>query len=228
MNNIFFVSGIDTGVGKTVATGLMARHLLGRGVKTATVKLVQTGNVGYSEDRDEHRRLMGRPLPEDETCLTAPQIFAFPGSPHLAAKLENRTVEVEKLRNACRELSRRYDAVLAEGAGGLAVPLTEDLLTADFAAEMKLPLILVASGKLGSLNHTILSLECAAARKMRLLGIVFNYSPDADPVIDADSEMMMRKYLGKYGFPPVVVRLPEVGETLPEADFSPLFQQVLP
>ena len=53
-------------------------------------------------------------------------------------------------------------------------------------------------------------------------------TPDADPVIDADSEMMMRKYLGKYGFPPVVVRLPEVGETLPEADFSPLFQQVLP
>ena len=223
MGKVIFVSGIDTGVGKTVATGLMARYLINRNVRVATIKLVQTGNVGFSEDRDEHRRLMGVTLPEDAGNLTAPQIFAFPASPHLAAKLEKRTVDTGSIRSACRELGARYDIVFAEGAGGLAVPLTEELLTVDFAAGEHYPLILVSSGKLGSLNHTILSLECAASRKMRVLGIVFNYAPGADPAIDTDSMRMMEKYLVRYGFPPAVVRVPEVGEALPEVDFSPLF-----
>lgn len=96
MGGTVFVSGIDTGVGKTVVTGLMARFLLERGMNAATIKLVQTGNTGFSEDRDEHRRFMGKTLPEDAENLTAPQIFAFPASPHLAAKLENRVVDVEK------------------------------------------------------------------------------------------------------------------------------------
>ena len=143
MGKVFFVSGIDTGVGKTVVTGLMARYLLARGVRAATIKIVQTGNVGYSEDRDEHRRFMGRTLPEDELGWTAPQIFAFPASPHLAAALEKRTVDTDKIRSCCGKLAERYDAVLAEGAGGLAVPLTPELLTADLAAEMDWPLILV-------------------------------------------------------------------------------------
>ena len=227
MGKILFVSGIDTGVGKTVATGLMARYLVKRGVNVATIKLVQTGNVGFSEDRDEHRRLMGRTLPEDAENLTAPQIFAFPASPHLAAALERRTVDTDKIRAACCELAARYEIVLAEGAGGLAVPLTEELLTVDFAAAENYPLILVSSGKLGSLNHTILSLECAASRRMRVLGIVFDHAPDADPAIDADSMRMMKKYRARYGFPPVTVRVPEVGETLPEVDFSPLFSGVI-
>ena len=223
MGQIFFVSGIDTGVGKTVVTGLMARYLMKRGVKTATIKIVQTGNSGFSEDRDEHRRIMGAALPEDAENLTAPQIFSFPASPHLAAALEKRSVDTDIIRTATRELAARYDIVLAEGAGGLAVPLTEDFLTVDFVAREAYPLSLVSSGKLGSLNHTILSLECASSRGIRVAGIVFNYAPDSDPVIDADSMKMMRKYLARYGFSPAVVRVPKVDKAFPEVNFSPLF-----
>ena len=223
MGQIFFVSGIDTGVGKTVATGLMARYLMKRGVKTATIKIVQTGNAGFSEDRDAHRRIMETTLPEDAENLTAPQIFSFPASPHLAAALEKRSVDTDIIHTATRELAARYDIVLAEGAGGLAVPLTEDLLTVDFIAREGYPLILVSSGKLGSLNHTILSLECASSRGIRVAGIVFNYAPDSDPVIDADSMKMMRKYLARYGFSPAVVRVTKVDKAFPEVDFSPLF-----
>ncbi|MBQ6352580.1 MAG: dethiobiotin synthase [Lentisphaeria bacterium] len=226
MGGVVLVSGIDTGVGKTVATGLMARQLVRQGVDAITVKVVQTGNVGFSEDLEEHRRFMEKTFPEDALKLTAPQIFAFPASPHHAAKLERRTVELDKIRHACTELAQRHDLVLAEGAGGLAVPLTEEVLTADLAAEMKWPLILVASGKLGSLNHTIMSLEFAAARKIAVRGIVYNYAPGADPVIDADSERMMKKYLAHYGFPAVVVRIPELRTPLPEPDFSALFPEV--
>lgn len=228
MGGVILVSGIDTGVGKTVATGLMARYLLRHGVNAVTMKLVQTGNVGFSEDLEEHRRFMEKTFPEDAQGLTSPQIFAFPASPHLAAKLETRTVDTDAIRTACAALTRRYDLVLAEGAGGLAVPLTEDMLTADLAAEMKWPLILVASGKLGSLNHTVMSLEFAAVRKIAVRGIVFNYAPEADPVIDADSERMMKKYLGRYGFPQTVVRIPELRPPLPDPDFSALFPEVRP
>ena len=89
-SRVFFVSGIDTGVGKTVATGVMARWLLSRNISTATVKLVQTGCHEFSEDLDMHRAIMGiPPLPEDAAGLTAPQTFDFPASPHLAAALED-------------------------------------------------------------------------------------------------------------------------------------------
>ena len=163
-------------------------------------------------------------FPEDGEHLTAPEIYTFPASPHLAAAVDRRPVDPEKILRSARILQERYEVVLIEGAGGLAVPLTEDLLTVDFAARQHWPLILVTSGRLGSLNHTILSLEAAANRKMSVAGVVYNQSLPADPLIEADSERMIRKYLRRFGQPEVLVRLPEVrapgwGDT----DFSAIF-----
>ena len=136
--NVYFVSGIDTDIGKTVAVGMMARYLHRRGRRVITVKLIQTGNVGFSEDLDRHRAMMGvGRFPEDEAGLTAPAIFSFPASPHFAAAREHRTVDLDAIRAAVEKVSANYDVVLLEGAGGLAVPLTEDLLTVDFAAERR-------------------------------------------------------------------------------------------
>ena len=231
MGRVYFVSGIDTGIGKTVAAGMIARSLLGTGVRAATVKMVQTGCRGFSEDLELHRKLMGIPfLTEDLAGLTAPQIFEFPASPHFAAAREGRAVDVERIADAVRQVAAKYDVTLVEGAGGLAVPLTEDLLTVDFAAGQNWPVLLVASGHLGSLNHILLSLEALRARKMRLAGVVWNYSLDADPEIDADSFKMTEKYLARYGFAVPAVRLGRVDIAHPEmtgADFSPFFPEVL-
>ena len=91
--SVYFISGIDTDIGKSVAVGMMARDLHARGKRVITMKLVQTGNDGFSEDLDKHRAMMNVPrFPEDEAGLTAPQIFRFPSSPHLAAKLEGRSL----------------------------------------------------------------------------------------------------------------------------------------
>ncbi len=220
MHKIYYISGIDTGVGKTIATGLMAKYLRSKGVNAITVKLVQTGNDGFSEDLDLHRKLMGGiSFPEDSQFLTAPQIFHFPASPHLAAKLEGKTVDVEKIASSVAELAERYDVVLAEGAGGLAVPLTEDLLTVDFAAKNGWPCILVSSGKLGSLNHTILSADALAARKMTLCGVVYNWSPGEDPVISKDTAEMTRRYTKV-----PLVKIPRIDpENPPAVDFSAIF-----
>ena len=223
---VFFVSGIDTGIGKTMATGLMARSLAAAGRDVITVKLVQTGNDGFSEDIDAHRAICGGiRFPEDGEGLTAPQIFKFPSSPLLAAALEGRTVDVEAISRAVRECAARHEIVLVESAGGLDVPLTEDMLSVDLAAREGWPLVLVSCGRLGSINHTLLSLEAAKARGMRVAGVVWNWCDGADPEIDADSVETTRRYLSRWGFPPVVVRIPrfDVGGPYPEVDFSEMF-----
>jgi dethiobiotin synthetase len=156
---------------------------------------------------------------EDKEGLTAPQIFKFPSSPHLAAKLENRVVDVDAIRNAMRLLAARYDVVLVEGAGGVAVPLTEDMLTIDLVALEKWPMILVTSGKLGSLNHTILSLEAASNRHVPVAGIVYNFCASAHPVIDEDTPRQIVKWADR------LVKIPEVNfSALPDIDFSPIFE----
>ena len=143
-DNVFFVSGIDTNVGKSYATGYLAKTWNGQGVRTITQKFIQTGNVGMSEDIELHRKIMGTGLlPEDESGLTMPEIFTYPCSPHLAAEIDHRPIDFDKIEKATRQLSETYDAVLLEGAGGLMVPLTRDLLTIDYVAQKNYPLIFV-------------------------------------------------------------------------------------
>ena len=232
MGKVYFVSGIDTGVGKTMATGMMARFLRKAGQTVMTVKLVQTGCHGFSEDLDMHRKLMKcPPFPEDKEGLTAPAIFDFPASPHFAAARERRQVDVEAIVHAIRQVSERNGITLTEGAGGLAVPLTEELLTVDLAARESWEAILVCSGKLGSLNHAILSLEALKARNMKLAGVVYNYCPEADAEIEADTERMLGKYLERYGFGKRIVRLGRVDPEHPEesdTDFSAIFREIRP
>lgn len=229
--SVYFVTGIDTGIGKTVATGLMARFLESRKVDWISVKMVQTGNVGFSEDLDAHRAMAGRGrFPEDEEGLTAPQIFRFPSSPLLAARLEGRVVDLGLISAAVAECARRHRVVLVEGAGGLDVPLTEDKLAADFVAEQGWPAILVTCGRLGSINHTLLSLEALRTRGIPLAGVVYNYHPDADPTIDRDTPEDIRRHLRRMGLPGNLVRIPHVDSAgqWPGIDFSAIFSSDLP
>ena len=226
MDKVYFVSGIDTGVGKTMATALMARSLAASGRDVITVKMVQTGNDGFSEDIDAHRAICGGArFPEDAEGLTAPQIFRFPSSPQLAASLEGRTVDVAAISRAVEECARRRELVFVESAGGLDVPLADGLLSIDFAASQGWPLVLVTCGRLGSINHTLLSLEAAKSRGMRLAGIVWNWCEGVDPTIDADAVDTTRRYLARWNFPLTVVRVPrfELGGPYPDVDFSEFF-----
>ena len=159
-NGIYFISGIDTDAGKSYCTAWLARQLAESGKRVITQKFIQTGNVGHSEDIDLHRRIMGSGyLPEDREGLTMPEIFSYPCSPHLAARIDRRPIDFQKIEQATDELARRYDIVLVEGAGGLMVPLTEEYLTIDYIADHRYPLLFVTSGRLGSINHTLLALE---------------------------------------------------------------------
>ncbi|MDR1224572.1 MAG: dethiobiotin synthase [Tannerella sp.] len=198
--NVYFVTGIDTNTGKSYATGYIARRWNEKGIRTITQKLVQTGNSGYSEDINLHRQLMHiAHTEEDRAGLTMPEIFTCPASPHLASKLEHRPIDFDRIDRATRILSQRYDAVLLEGAGGLMAPLTEDCLTVDYIREKRYPLILVTSGRLGSINHTLLSLEAIARRNLNLYMVAYNLYPEtSDPVIRNDTRQFITNYLRRH------------------------------
>ncbi len=209
---IVLISGVDTGIGKSIATAMLARFVenkLHRSV--VTQKMVQTGNNGFSEDLELHRRFLKRPAPTaEEMRLQAPAIFTYPSSPHLAAEIDGRKLDLNAIKNAAEKLSGQYDCVLVEGAGGLCVPLTRKLLTVDFARDCGWPLILVTGGKLGSINHTVLSLEAVKSRKMVLKGLIYNNFPSLDPVIEKGTVEYLKDYLAE-NFPGVPMAiLPEV------------------
>ena len=195
-----FISGIDTDAGKSYATGWLANQIAAQGESVITQKLVQTGWHDMSEDIEIHRRIMGTGLlPADRLHITAPLIFSYPCSPELAARIDNRPIDFDKIENATQELARRYDTVLVEGAGGLMVPLTGEYLTIDYIADKNYPLIFVTSGKLGSINHTLLSLEAIGHRGITLDTVLYNLYPTVeDKTIQNDTMQYIREYLSRH------------------------------
>ncbi len=172
---VLFISGIDTNTGKSIATACLYKRMLAEGIRVITQKMVQTGCTGVSEDIETHRQMAGMPFyEEDKQGLTCPYIFTHPCSPHLAAEIDGQTIDISHITACTRELEARYDVVLIEGAGGLMVPVSRQILTIDYIAGQKYPVILVTSGRLGSLNHTLLSLEALKNRNMKLHSIIYN------------------------------------------------------
>lgn len=196
---VLFISGIDTDAGKTYATAYLGQLLAEKGFSVITQKFIQTGCIDTSEDIEAHRRLMNMEItPEDKDGTTAPLIFRHPCSAQLAAALENRSIDLSAIEKSTEILTSRYDRVLIEGAGGLAVPITDTYFTIDYIAAHHLPVVLVTSGKLGSINHTILSLEAIRNRSITLAGVIYNQHFDYDPLISEDTYHFIERYLKRH------------------------------
>ncbi|WP_296239131.1 dethiobiotin synthase [Psychrobacter sp. UBA5136] len=205
--SVLFISGIDTDIGKTYATGMLAKALMQQGVNVITQKLVQTG-VSVNSDNGEmniaddiivHRRLMGISLqPCDFDFTTCPYRYEKPASPHLAAKLASSVLEPDVITKSTQQLQQNYDAVLLEGAGGLLVPMTEQLLTLEYIAQEGYQVILVTSGRLGSINHTLLSLEAIRARGLTLHSVIYNHIHDHAAQTDAEIANSTIDFLQNY------------------------------
>ena len=199
MGKIYFVSGIDTGVGKSYATGYIAKLWNSKGIRTITQKFIQTGCTGISEDILKHREIMGIPPQEvDKDGTTCPYVMTYPASPHLAAEIDKVEIDTGLILRSTEKLSSLYDVVLLEGAGGLYVPVTRDYLTIDYIQDHGYPLILVASSKLGSINHTLMSLELCRLRGIGLIIVVYIVFPADSEWIKHDSITIIRSYLQQH------------------------------
>jgi dethiobiotin synthetase len=206
--SVIVISGIDTGIGKTFVTGLLGRALLLQGRNVITQKIVQTGCEGVSEDILEHRRLMGIALQDvDQEGLTCPCLFRYPASPHLAARMEGREIDILHLRRATLGLQKRYELVLLEGVGGLLVPLSPELLFADYIRDSGYGLLLVTSPRLGSINHTLLSIEACVKRGIPIRGIIYNLFQNVDKLIADETRNIIQHYLKNAGFSAPLINL---------------------
>jgi len=163
----YFITATDTAVGKTVVTAGLAASLRARGLDVAVFKPVQSGALANDPTGDA--ALLGA------DCLYS---FAAPLAPLVAARAEGTKIELEPILARARELAREHELLLVEGAGGLLVPLAPGLDVADLAAALGLPLIVVARAGLGTVNHTLLTIEAARARGLELTGVVLNGESD--------------------------------------------------
>lgn len=199
MKKTIFITGIDTDAGKTYCTAWLARQYLDRGLTVATQKFIQTGNVGHSEDIDAHRRILGMdPLPEDLDMTTSPVVFSYPASAQLAARIDGREIDLSAIDRSTATLASRYDIVLIEGAGGLMVPVTDDFFTVDYIASRNLPVAVVTNGVLGSINHTVLTLEALERRGIAVDYVLYNTYFDRDKVIAADTRGFIGRYVDRH------------------------------
>lgn len=175
----------------------MARHLLAYDKSVITQKLIQTGvTTLIADDIIKHRTLMNMPLMDVDTDgTTCPLIFVKPASPHLSARLENHTINLDDITHATARLNARFDIVPPEGAGGVLMPIADTVLTLDYIAMQSYPVIVVTSTRLGSINHTLLTLEAMQAWGLTLWSVVLNHHFDTNPDISTDTQDYLKVML---------------------------------
>ena len=216
-----FVTGTDTGAGKTVVAGAVAAALTRRGARVAAFKPVVTGldepaAFGWAHDHALLAAAAGT-TPEE----VSPARFGPAVSPHLAAARAGTTLDLEALLAMARAAAERADVLVVEGVGGLLVPLTESRTVRDFAVALGLPLLVAARPGLGTINHTLLTLEAARAAGLQVLAVVITPWP-AEPSAMERSNRETIERLGAvevHGIPPLNSGLPAdlapAGEALP-------------
>jgi dethiobiotin synthetase len=173
-----FVTGTGTEVGKTVIAATIAHTLASESQKVHVFKPAVTGlEEGAETDHALLRRASGSEQGDGEI---APYRYDPPASPHLAAALAGEQIDPERLRQTARTAAEGADALVCEGVGGLLVPLTPTYLVRDLAADLAYPLVIVATPGLGTINHTLLTVEAARAANLHITAIVLTPWP-AEP-----------------------------------------------
>ncbi|OPG93841.1 dethiobiotin synthase [Chryseobacterium mucoviscidosis] len=168
-----FVTGTDTDVGKTIVTGALTAALRAEDLNVGVWKPVQSGALIGSGETDAERLLQYSGIherAEDVASFT----FQAPLTPMLAAKQEGVTITLQEIITAGQPLIHRYESVLIEGAGGVAVPMTEDSLVVDLISELRIPALIVARSGLGTINHTILTVSYLQQHGVPIIGFILN------------------------------------------------------
>ena len=184
--NTIFVTGTDTSVGKTYFSAMFLNFLKSRNMRAGYQKWVATGaEAGLPEDLSLCLEAAGISPDPELLVQHVPYSFGFPASPHLAAEMENRNVDAEIIIQNYRNLADSYELLVVEGIGGIMVPLRRDLLLADLLARVRARTLVVARSGLGTLNHTLLTLEALRNREIPVLGVVFS-----DPEKEEDERLV--------------------------------------
>ena len=174
----YFISGTDTGVGKTVVTACLLAFYRKHSINTGIMKPIETGvDPNCSSEANSDAKFLltvsGNLDSLEEVC---PIRLKPTAAPLQAARIQGQSLSIDSILEKFQRLQKKYDQVLVEGIGGLLVPLKADYLVLDLIKEMQLPLIIVSRFSLGTLNHTLLTLKAAQVAAIKIAGIILNHS----------------------------------------------------
>lgn len=193
-----FITGTDTGVGKTFVSCALARGLRAAGIDVGVMKPVETG---VSESGPEDARALIRAAGvKDELDLVCPIQYAMPAAPEAAAAAEGLAAaafSTDRIRRAFSTLSDRHAFMLVEGAGGILVPFDEKTTMAELPKLLGLPVLIVARTSLGTINHTLLTIEACATRELDLLGVVLSHATGTLSKADTQNLKVLKRALGE-------------------------------
>jgi dethiobiotin synthetase len=172
----YFITGTDTNVGKTVVTACLATLFKSQGEDVGVMKPIETGvdPECSSSANSDAKFLIEVTGVQDALEDVCPYRLKTPASPYQAAKLEGKELDPEKIMERFRTLQSKHSMMLVEGIGGLMVPITQRYNVADLALQMNLPLIIVSRVKVGTLNHTLLTLNAARQHGLKIAGVILN------------------------------------------------------
>ena len=176
----YFITGTDTGVGKTVVTACLATLFKNRSEDVGVMKPIETGvdpecNSSANSDAKFLMEVSGVQDTLEEVC---PYQLKTPASPYQAAKSENKTLDPENILEKFQALQSKHSIMLVEGIGGLMVPITQRYNVADLALQIGLPLIIVSRVQVGTLNHTLLTINAARQHGLKVKGVILNKSEE--------------------------------------------------
>lgn len=206
----FMVVGTDTDVGKTFVSAAIARQLTAEGVRTGVYKPACSGSVADEStgqprwnDVELLRQAIGATeLPTERIC---PQTFHAPLAPPVAAEKEGRQIDETLLLEGVRWWETQAEFLIVEGVGGVLCPLSREQLIVDFAEKLKYPLLIVARAGLGTINHSLLTIEALQQRGLTIAGLILN---DVDPELSDESRLSNAEQIQKWTSVPVLSFVP--------------------
>jgi len=219
-----FVTGTDTDCGKTFVTTGILSGFVSMGINAVPAKPVQTGcRNGVPEDLEFSLRTAGLCFPEEVKRRLCPNRFTPACSPHLAAELAGSSLSAAAMASSLKDLQNSYQCVVAEGAGGILVPLGGGETMLDLMVLLNWPVILVSSDKLGTINHTLLSLEALRRAGIDVAGVVVNnHAAPPSPLISASNMQTIKNY----GRTEILAEIPYSPDCFPAESFPGICTQL--
>ncbi len=186
-----FVTGTGTEIGKTVIAGGLAASLKASGIHVGVMKPISTGDTADAQFLKHAAQV------DDELSVINPIYLQHPLAPSVAARIENREIDPSEIDDAFAELQGKYDFVIVEGVGGIAVPIRDDFLVVHLIDRLQLPILIVAQVGLGTLNHTLLTVAFARQFNLQIVGIVLNgLNSETAGIAEATNPVEIEKLTG--------------------------------
>jgi dethiobiotin synthetase len=227
--NGLFITGTDTGIGKTVLSALLLAELRRRNINAAPMKPVQTGcsitpqsSRLTSPDLDYSLSMAQMAVTPENYARMAPYQFEPACSPHLAAEMAGTEIEITEIVIAARRLASEYEFIVAEGAGGIMVPLNRHELMLDLMQALRFPIIVAARPGLGTINHTLLSIRALCSDGLDIAGVVFVESEDAKTGIIEEDNIATIEQFGKVPILGTIPYCPQLQAAKPDYSALPL------